>query len=372
LSREKISVDQEPRYSLRGLDEATPETRQKGFYPEGIPKKPDLSKARMFVNRAVTLAAGKLLLVSQGDNTVYCMDPETGEFEFVFKLYDTQGAFLFRAVATPAGEIFCTVTGARYEHDNRGVIFGSGGGIFRIVPKAELIGLVPRSTDLVDPCGLRLLDNGNLLVTDFDGFTGNNAAIYEIQPTTGKRWTLAQGGNLSIPIGAYMERADRVLYVANAIMQYEYPDDPQNDTGNILRYDLPDPAPRDFVPEAYPPAGSVLGINGAPGEPDLIMVTCGAPMFRVGSLIAVNRKSGETRTLIGASQEKRRFFSPHSDLKDGHVYSADSYQKELLVIEIATGNVKRSLPLSGILGEYKGVKEQFDIVDCVSIIPPQW
>lgn len=353
-----------------GLSPGT--TDQKGYYAAGRLARPDLSKTRMFVNRGIELKPGHALITSQKDASVYQMDLDTGEFEFVFQLYDTGGAFLFRAVAAPSGEIFCTVTGARYENDPHGVNFGVGGAVFRIHPVRELISVVPRSQEIVDPCGLQLLPDGHLLVTDFDGFRGESAKILDLQPSTGKRVAVAEAGPLNIPIGAYLHVPDNVLYVANAIMQYDYPDVPNNDTGNLLRYDLNNGVCTAVVPEEYPPAGSLLGVNGNAGSDELVFVTCGAPMFKVGALKVFNMKTGEVRTLIASEPAKRRFFSPHSDVIDGVIHTADSYQKELLVIRLADGSILKRHSLAPILGGYLGVKQQFDIVDCVSIVPPQW
>jgi outer membrane protein assembly factor BamB len=367
------SLDSSSKIYASSSSTSEKEKSQKGYYENAEYIKPDPSKIRMFVNRGASLKKGHLLLVNQTDATVYCMDPETGEYEFVFRLYDTVG-FLFRAIATPQGDIFCTVTGTRYAHDRNGIIFGAGGAVLKIDHRREKIQVVPGSNGFTDPCGLQLLNDGSLIVTDFEGFHGAGpgmnptGSVYNLDPVTGRLTSLASGGLLRIPIGAYLD-SDEMLYVSNAQMRYEYPDEPIPDTGNVLRFNTKTMQQDIFVAESNPPQGALLGVNGSPDEPFLIIVTAGAPMFTVGALISVEKQSGKTEFILSSSEDKHRFFSPHSEIRDGILYTADSYQKELLLIDVRNKSIIRTLSLKEILGSYKGVINQFNLIDCVSIIP---
>src|ERR1043165_6252502 len=173
-------------------------------------------------SHAARLKPGHLLLVMLGKLACYQVDPESGAIEYICSLGHEQSPFIWRALVDRDGFIYCTMSGVKDPGSpTRDAIFGMAGAVLRIDHRHADIQAIATGATIVDPCGMQLVDNGQLLVCDFNGF-GGSGQVYLVDPTTGEARTVAEGGLLKDPVSAFRDE-DGVIWVANSYMHYEYP-----------------------------------------------------------------------------------------------------------------------------------------------------
>lgn len=342
-----------------------------GPYPPGRPEASARSAGiyGMF-NQAARLRPGHLLIVLLGKNAVYQVDPQSGTATYLFSLGHEQDPFLWRVIADREGRIYCTTSGMRSQlSPTLDSVFGMAGAVLRIDHHLAEIEAIATGEDVVDPCGMSILDEARLLVSDFAGF-GGTGAIYTVDRVSGELRTLASGGLLVEPVSAFMD-AEGVLWVANSHMHYHYPHrggKVEKDDGEVLRIG-PDGRHSVVMPRQSPAAGSVVGIYPA-NDPDHIIAIKGDwPVMETGAVLRIHKTTGEVETLLSASREEPRFYSTHVGLAGDILWVGETYRKELLGYDLARGEVVQSISLAGLLGPYEGVASSFEGIESVSVVP---
>ncbi|MBV9773063.1 MAG: hypothetical protein JO040_03900 [Gemmatimonadetes bacterium] len=342
-----------------------------GPYGAGWPEiAPNSAGVVGMFNQAARLRPGHLLVVYLARNAVYQVDPDSGTITYLFTLGHEQNPFLWRVLADREGRIYCTLSGVRSPTSpTRDAVFGMAGVVVRVNLHLGEVEALAVGDELVDPCGMSLLDDARLLVSDFAGF-GDTGAVYTVDRVTGELRTVARGGLLVEPVSTIMD-PDGVLWVANSHMHYHYPHRGgvlEKDDGEVLRID-PDGRQTVVVPRQSPAAGSVVGIHPA-DDPDYVIAVKGDwPVMESGAVLRVHKASGKVETLLSASREEPRFYSTHVGLSGSILWVGETYRKELLAYDLCEGRVVHTIDMSRLMGPYEGVSSSFEGLESVSVVP---
>ncbi len=321
-------------------------------------------------NQAARLKPGHLLVVHLATNACFQVDPESGQPEYLFTISHEQTPFLWRVLASPEGEIYCTLSGVRRQDSpTKDAAFGLAGAVVRLNTRLAEIDVVSAGSELADPCGMQILDETRLLVCDFSGF-GGTGSVYTVDRLTGEVERLAEGGLLADPVSAYRDE-NGTIWVANSYMHYTYGHRGgviEKDDGEVLAI-TPDGRQRVVVPRESPATGSIVGIHGAHDPAYVIAVKGDWPVMETGAVLLIEKKSGAIEVLLSASPDEPRFYSTHVGV-DGHIlWVGESYRKELLGYDLANRKVVHRFDLSGVMGRWHGVASSFEGIESVSVVP---
>ena len=361
-----------------GPSNIPPETssRHPAYYeperPQGYkrPVKPAAEDIVLRPNVSARMIPEQLLLTVQKTNSVCRYDPTSGEAEIVCQFANTP-MLLWRAIAAPNGDIYCSLSGTRQPDNPFVVAFGEGGALLRVRPQDEKMWIIPGNSDLQDPGEMLLLDNGNLLVVDFQGFSGTGA-IYEINPNSGERRTVATGGLLRDPTAATIG-PDGALYVANASMQYVISKDDQGnwikDTGNVLRVDMESGHVEVVYDETRDRLGAICGMARHPVGSLVTIIRNDWPAMSSSAILIYDLVNKEVKVVLESSIGSPRFFSHVPSPLGRTLYVADSYQKQMLAVDVERGEVIDRQPVHHILGPTVGMLHAFETIEAITIIP---
>ena len=321
-------------------------------------------------NQAARLKPGHLLVVFLAHNACYQVDPDNGEIEYLFTLTHEQSPFLWRVVAVRDGSMYCTLSGIRNtDLPTQDAVFGMAGAVLRLEHRLAKITVVAAGDDLQDPCGLQVVDDKELLVTDFSGF-GGTGRIYTVDRLTGRVRTVAQGGLLADPVSAFQDDGG-TLWVANSYMHYTYPSRGgviEKDDGEILAI-TSDKRQRVVYARQSPPQGSIVGMNASNDPGKVIAIKGDWPVMETGGVLRVDKSSGAVDVLLSASPQEPRFYSTHVGVKGDVLWVGESYRKEIIGYDLKKKKVAKVLDFSGVMGRYRGVGSSFEGIESVSIIP---
>lgn len=335
------------------------------------------SGVRGIFNRAAKIKAGNLLVNYLAQNACYQVDPKTGEFEFLFKINHEQNPFLWRAIAHPIdGSIYCAISGAKDPNSpTKDAVFGLAGAILKIdIARAEITAL-SIGDDIIDPCGMQILDDHRLLVCDFGGFSGRgqiyrgSGSIYTIDRVTGEQIILAQNGLLKDPVSAHMDN-EGILWVANAYMHYQYTyraGDLEKDDGEVLRI-TPDSIQTIILPRISPAIGSIVGIHAANDPSKLVIIRGDWPLMETGAVLLMDKETGNTETLLQASKDKPQFYTNHVDVDGNILWVAECYNKKILAYDLESRSIVKSINYSELAGNFSGVASSFEGIESISLI----
>lgn len=321
-------------------------------------------------NRAATLRAGHLLVVHLARNSCYQVDPESGRAEYLFTLGHEQRPFMWSAVADRRGRIFCSLSGAR-DPDSplEDAVFGLAGAIVEVDLRLAAIRTVAAGPALKDPDSLQLIDDGKLLVCDFDGF-GGSGNVYTVDIATGDLEVVVEGGFLHDPVSAYRD-ADGDTWVANAYMHYEYGHhgrDVEKDDGELLVVDGKG-RQRVVIPRQSPANGSIVGVSESNVPAQAIVVTGDWPTMETSSVLRVTKATGEVDVLLSASAGDPRFYSTHVGLAGSTLWVGESYTKKLIGYDLGADAVVAEHDFGGVMGPFLGVASSFEGIESVSVVP---
>jgi DNA-binding beta-propeller fold protein YncE len=329
----------------------------------------DLTAITLLPNSAARLPSGHLVLGVQSNNSAYRLDPASGELEVLFDLTNTL-AFLWRTIPTKDGQLYVSLSGTRPPGGGN-LQWGGQGIVFSIDLIRERISPIPGYERLIDPVDLTVLQDGKLLVVDFMGFNGAGA-IYIIDPSTGDTKQIDLTGHLHDPNCAYLD-PDGVLFVANPWQSYQNPRGPDGlplkDHGNIIMIDPATQKVETIYDNSNDPKGSIVGVTGTSDKKYIVAVCTDWPLLNTSALLRIDRSSRQATPLIAASDSVRRFFSPRCATVGNLIYAADSYQRELLAIDIDSGKVTKSFDMRPILGGGTGIVSSTQSIESVAVIP---
>lgn len=330
---------------------------------------PDLTQITLLPNSAVQLPSGNLILGVQADNSAYRLDPQSGQIEILFQLTNTV-AFLWRVVPTKSGLLYASLSGTRPPGGGN-LQWGKRGIIFSIDLVREILAPVPGFERLIDPVDVIVLQDGSLLVVDFMGFNGAGA-IYLLNPSTGDLKQLDLGRALHDPNCAYLDD-DGVLFVANPWQFYQNRRDanglPLKDYGNVVMIDPTTKAVETIYDNSANPQGAIVGVTGSSDKKYVVLVRTDWPVLSASAILRVDRATKAVTPLLEASASSRRFFSPRCAVVGDLLYVADSYQRELLAVEIATGKIAISYDMRPIIPGGIGMVSSTQSIESVVAIP---
>jgi hypothetical protein len=330
---------------------------------------PDLTQITMLPNSAARLPRGHLVLGAQANNSGYRLDPETGEIEVLFQLSNTL-AFLWRVIPTKSGLLYASLSGTRPPGGGN-LQWGLRGIVFSIDLVREIISPVPGFERLIDPVDIIVLDDGKLLIVDFMGFNGQGA-VYLLDPSTSDTQKLDLGNALHDPNCAYLDD-DGVLFVANPWQNYQNRRGadglPLKDYGNVIMVDPVTKKIETIYDNSTTPEGAIVGVTGTPDKKSIIVVRTDWPVLSSSAILRIDRSTKKAVPLIEASDASRRFFSPRCAVIGDLLYAADSYQRQLLAIDIKSGKIAKSFDLRAIIPGGTGIVASTQSIESVAAIP---
>lgn len=330
---------------------------------------PDLTQITMLPNSAARLPRGHLVLGAQANNSAYRLDPETGEIEVLFQLTNTL-AFLWRAIPTKSGLLYASLSGTRPPGGGN-LEWGLRGIVFSIDLVRELISPVPGFERLIDPVDIIVLDDGKLLIVDFMGFNGQGA-VYVLDPSTSDTQKLDLGQALHDPNCAYLDD-DGVLFVANPWQNYQNRRGadglPLKDFGNVIMVDPVTKKIETIYDNSATPEGAIVGVTGTSDKKSIIAVRNDWPVLTNSAILRIDRSTKKAISLIEGSDNSRRFFSPRCAVIGDLLYAADSYQRQLLAIDIKSGKIAKSFDLRAIIPGGTGIVASTQSIESVAAIP---
>jgi hypothetical protein len=341
-------------------------SRQGANVSSGVP---DLTQITMLPNSAARLPRGHLVLGAQANNSAYRLDPETGEIEVLFQLTNTL-AFLWRVIPTKSGLLYASLSGTRPPGGGN-LQWGLRGIVFSIDLVREIISPVPGFERLIDPVDVIVLDDGKLLIVDFMGFNGLGA-VYILDPSTSDTQKLDLGNALHDPNCAYLDD-DGVLFVANPWQNYQNRRGadglPLKDYGNVIMVDPVTKKIETIYDNSTTPEGAIVGVTGTSDKKSIIVVRTDWPVLSRSAVLRIDRSTKKVVPLIEGSDSSRRFFSPRCAVIGDLLYAADSYQRELLAIDIKSGDIAKSFDLRAIIPGGTGIVTSTQSIESVAAIP---
>lgn len=330
---------------------------------------PGLTQITMLPNSAARLPRGHLVLGVQANNSGYRLDPETGEIEVLFQLTNTL-AFLWRVIPTKSGLLYASLSGTRPPGGGN-LQWGLHGIVFSIDILREVIAPVPGFERLIDPVDIIVLNDGKLLIVDFMGFNGQGA-VYLLDPSTSNTEKLDLGQALHDPNSAYLDD-DGVLFVANPWQNYQNRRGadglPLKDYGNVIMVDPVTKKIETIYDNSGAPEGAIVGVTGTPDKKSIIVVRTDWPILSSSAILRIDRSTRTAVPLIEASDASRRFFSPRCAVIGDLLYAADSYQRQLLAIDIKSGDIAKSFDLRAIIPGGTGIVASTQSIESVAAIP---
>ena len=330
---------------------------------------PDLTQTTMLPNSAARLPRGHLVLGAQASNSAYRLDPESGEIEVLFQLSNTL-AFLWRVIPTKSGLLYASLSGTRPPGGGN-LQWGLRGIVFSIDLVRETIAPVPGFERLIDPVDITVLSDGKLLIVDFMGFNGTGA-VYILDPSTGDTQKLDLGNALHDPNCAYLDD-DGVLLIANPWQNYQNRRGadglPLKDYGNVIMVEPGTNKIETLYDNSPNPKGAIVGVTGSRDKKYAIIVRTDWPVLSSSAILRLDRSTKQVVPLIEASDSSRRFFSPRCEVIGDLLYAADSYQRELLAIDIATGKIAKTYDLRAIIPGGTGIVASTQSVESVAAVP---
>jgi hypothetical protein len=330
---------------------------------------PDLTQMTLLPNSAARLPRGHLVLGVQANNSAYRFDPATGEIEVLFQLSNTL-AFLWRVIPTKAGLLYASLSGTRPPGGGN-LQWGIRGIVFSIDLVREIIAPVPGFERLVDPVDVIVLSDGKLLIVDFMGFNGVGA-VYIIDPNTGDTQQLDLGSALHDPNCAYLDD-DGVLFVANPWQNYQNRRGadglPLKDYGNVIMVDPVTKKIETIYDNSRDPQGAIVGVTGTSDKKFIIAIRTDWPVLSSSAVLRIERSTGKVVPLLEASDSSRRFFSPRCAVIANLLYVADSYQRQLLAIDIESGKIAKSYDVHAIIEGGTGIVSSTQSIESVAAIP---
>jgi hypothetical protein len=337
------------------------------------PARPDPKDIYFLPNARARLQAGLLLLGVQKDNSVHLYDPETGGTELVCRFLNTP-MLLWRAVPAPDGTFYCSLSGTRWPDNPDEVAFGQGGTILHIDSNNETMEVVPGSEQFADPGELRLLDNGELLVVDFEGF-GGTGSVHSLNPQTGTKTTLMSGGLLREPVAAVFH-PDGTLFIANSVMSYSHPAGPGGErvkeTGAILRLDPDATEVTVLRDESRTPSGVIDSLALEQEQHRYLIFTRNDwPRQETGGIFQLDLETNKVTPIIEATREATLFVRNETGAHPRLVHAADSYNKVMLTIDAIDAKIIDRKPLNDILGPGIGMVTPLETVESLRPIPEQ-
>jgi sugar lactone lactonase YvrE len=108
------------------------------------------------------------------------------------------------------------------------------GQVLRIDPVTGAQTVISQGNNLIDPYGIAIGSNGNLLVTDLSAGTNSKGAIISVNPTTGAQSILSQGGFFAGRLEAVAVNKAGTIFAADFIAGQVYTIDPVTGKQTVL------------------------------------------------------------------------------------------------------------------------------------------
>ncbi len=309
-------------------------------------------------NEAGVLRPGHLLITVLPSNCCYQVDPETGSITYLFELNWGPGTLLWHAVPDRRGYIYCTLSGIRTPPPVVDAEFGKWGGIVRVNHLDRDIRTIAERGQVIDPYGIDLTDDGRLLIADFADF-GGTGSLYFIDLRSGELRVFAQGGRLIDPVSAVLDD-DGSIWVANG--------DHNSQDGEVLHI-LPDGNQDVVVPRHGPNSGALLGVVRGPHKDQLIAVKNDWNSRVNSRVMLVNKHTKEVTNLLEASEDARKFFCTLPVVSGHNLWVVECCNKILMKYDILDRRVVKEFDLTPVMGGHRGMRNSFDGVPGVSIVP---
>ena len=116
--------------------------------------------------------------------------------------------------------------------------------------------------------------------------------------------------------------------------------------------------------------GAICGICNTDIPNSLIIVRSDWPTHSGSAVMLLDLINRTVEPLLEASIEKPRFFAHDGGAyTNGSLYIADSYQKELIIINTHSKAVVETRYLKHILGETKGMIDSCQTIESITVIP---
>ena len=293
---------------------------------------------------ASALSPGDLVVADFGTAGVRAVDPLTGVRATVS---DNTTPPSQPAFATPDG-VAIEAGGSLLVTDSNA--FGGGGAVFRVDPLTGVRTVLSQNAapaggpSFVDPTGIAVEQDGDILVADRNAFTANTGGIIRVDPLTGVRTTVSEN---TAPAGgpSFLEPQGVAVAADGDILVAET--DGFGATGGIISVD-PLTGVRTTLSSNAAPAGGA-GFSDPFGltlEADGDILVVDASAFTGGGVIRVDPTSG-VRTLLSSNSAPAG--GPSFAAPTGLAVEADG---DIVVSDFqafgGTGGIIRVDPLSGV------------------------
>jgi len=294
----------------------------------------------------------------------YQIDRETTDIEFIFELTRTPKAYWWMAVPASDGSIYCSVSGQTVQADPLSLArFGARGAVVRVDHRRDSISVVAEGGAVVDPFGLELIGKNQLLVSDFNGW-GGSGYIGLLDLRTGASEALAFGGTLVDPQMATLDETGK-LWVANAMHRHYDGEIVCVESGNRQTV---------VYPRHGPGSGIVSGVFPSGDPATVLFVIIDWPFMANSAVVVLEKSTGKTNVLLGASESDPKLYNAHGVVIDGTLWIGESYNNEILAVDVTTGEIVQRIDVSGILGASKGkgvrgIIDSFDFLECITVVP---
>ncbi len=332
------------------------------------------SGLKLNANQAECLKEGAILLAHMGK--CYQLDLSTKKVTFLFELVRNPHTYLWATVPDQYGNVYCSVSGSTEKNDlylRQGAKFGSDFGcIVRVDSGNRRLDVIVEET-VIDPWGMELLNDHQLLFADMVGWGGGEdgeripGSVKVIDVRSGAFEVLAEGNELIDPHMATLD-SDGVLWIANAMhQQYD---------GSLVRVD-PEGKQTMVVPRHGPGSGILCGLFGSSSDQEVIFVTIDWPYMHKSSVCAMDKKTGKVEVLLSASRKSPKVFAMHGAVDPrGIMWIPESYEGELIGYDLKARKVTDVIDISGVTGQalgpsIRGVYDSFTFCEGAYIVPEQ-
>jgi|GEM_PF-4584728 len=307
-------------------------------------------------NQAATLKEGNFLILY--DESCYQLDPNTGEYTFLFELHKVPRTILWTAIADFEGNIYCTASGEiSPKTPQEFITFGEWGGLFKVNYKEDKL---QKIGNFVDPLGIEFTSNNNLLVADFNGF-GGTGKIWEINVVSGTQRVILEGWPFVDPQGVHLDN-DGVYWISNG-MHDQF-------NGNIIRAE-PGKEMEVFWEQKGTTPGTVISVFPSNTDSKIITVTVDWPMMATSKVVELDKKTGKAEILLTASPDSPKIYGPNFVIVDDILWMPETYEKKILGFNLKTKKIVKEIDTSPITGSMKGLTDPFTFIEYLSVIPPQ-
>ena len=307
-------------------------------------------------NQAARLEPKDMLVVY--DRRCWQVKPD-GTIIKLFVLRREGDFTLWTAVPRKDGKIYCTASGSmtpstpiRYAH------FGHWGEVVSI----DIVNRELRSiARLVDPVGIEFLSDVEILVADFNNW-GGRGQIYRIHLPTGNFQKIADGGLVSEPYRAHLDKQG-VLWLANA--------DGLLYTGEIVRLN-PDGTGKVVIPKRGLYSGVICTVFPGLTDDTILGVNVDWPGMATSCLFELDKKTEKLTPILSASKDRPGVFSPHIAIDGNICWLTESYHNELLAFDLVKRKIVERIDISAITGPGLGIIDAWDFAESVTIVPEGW